>query len=51
MQTVNDIKGTIPEGYNLYNNNGTFVSPIYTFHWREIKMFTGQIKVQIREST
>ena len=36
MQTVNGfIKDTIPEGYNLYNNSGTFVSPIYTFPWRE----------------
>ena len=22
-------------GYNLYNNNCTFSSPIYTFPWRE----------------
>ena len=29
------IKGTIPKGYNLYNNNCTFISPIYTFPWRE----------------
>ena len=28
-------KGTIPEGYSLYNNNCTSVSPIYTFPWRE----------------
>ena len=29
------IKGTIPKGYNLYNNNCTFISPIYTFPWPE----------------
>ena len=29
------IKGTIPKGYNLYNNNCTFIYPIYTFPWRE----------------
>ena len=28
-------KSTMPEGYNLYNINGIFVSPIYTFPWRE----------------
>ena len=28
-------KVTVPQGYNLYNNNCTFVSPIYTFPWRE----------------
>ena len=27
--------GTIPKGYNLYNNNCTFISPIHTFAWRE----------------
>ena len=27
--------GTIPKGYNLYNNNCTFISPINTFPWRE----------------
>ena len=26
---------TVLEGNNLYNNNCTFVSPIYTFPWRE----------------
>ena len=31
-----DIKfSTIPKGYNLFNNNGTFISPNYTFRWRE----------------
>ena len=31
-QTVNDVKfSTIPKGYNLYNNNSTFVSSIYNF--------------------
>ena len=34
-------KGTIPKGYNLYNNNCTFISPIYTFPWREnINVYT-----------
>ena len=45
------IKGTIPEGYNLYNPNCTFSSPIYTFLWRETQFFTRQIKVQIGKST
>ena len=35
IQTVDDLKGTIPEGNNLYNHNCTSVSPIYTFPWRE----------------
>ena len=26
---------TIPKGNNLYNNTCTFISPIYTFPWRE----------------
>ena len=53
IQTVNDIKfSTIPKGYNLYNNNNsTFVSPIYTFPWRETYLFTRQIQVQIGKST
>ena len=30
------IKGTIPtKGYNSYNNNCFFISPIYTFPWQE----------------
>ena len=29
------LNGTIPEGYNLYNINITFISPIYTFPWWE----------------
>ena len=29
------IKDTTPKGYNLYNNNYTFFSAIYTFPWRE----------------
>ena len=29
------IKDTIRKGYNLNNNNCTFISPIYTFPWRE----------------
>ena len=28
-------KSTKPKGYNLYNNHCTFLSPIYTFPWRE----------------
>ena len=27
--TVNDFKGTIPNSYNLYNNNSTFFSYLY----------------------
>ena len=26
---------TVSEGYNLNNNYCTFISPIYTFPWRE----------------
>ena len=44
-------EGTIPEGYNLYNDICTFVSPIYTFPWRETKLFTRQIKVQTAKSS
>ena len=29
------IKGTKAKGYNLYNQNCTFISPIYSFPWRE----------------
>ena len=43
--------GTIPKGYNVYDNNCTFISPIYTFPWRETKLFTRQIKVQMGKST
>ena len=49
--TVNDYKGTISNVYNLYKNNSTFISPIYTFPWRETQLFTRQIKVQIWKST
>ena len=49
--TVPDFKGTISDGYNLCNNISTSVSPIYTFAWRETKLFTRQIKVQIGKST
>ena len=42
---------TIPKGYNFYNNNSTFISPIYTFPWRETLLLTRQIKVQIGKST
>ena len=31
----NIIISIISKGYNLYNNNCTFISPIYTFPWRE----------------
>ena len=34
-QSSDFMNGTIPKGYNLYNNNSTFISPIYTFPWRE----------------
>ena len=30
-RTANDFKGTISNGCNLFNNNSTFFSPIYTF--------------------
>ena len=42
---------TIPKGNNLYNHTCTFISPIYTFPWRETYLFTRQIKVQIGKST
>ena len=42
---------TVLEGNNLYNNNCTFISPIYTFPWRETQLFTRQIKVKIGKST
>ena len=29
------LRGTKPEGYNLFNNNSTFASLIYAFPWRE----------------
>ena len=48
---VNDFEGTISNGYNLYKNNSTLISPIYTFPWRETYLFTRQIKVQIGKST
>ena len=35
LETVTELKGTIPQGYNLYNNNSTFISLIHTFPWRE----------------
>ena len=31
----NILQSTVPKGYILYNNKCTFVSPIYTFPWRE----------------
>ena len=45
-----DLKGTIPESYNFYNNISTSISPIYNFPRRET-FFTRQIKVQIGQST
>ena len=47
----NIIISTISKGYTLYNHNFTFIFPIYTFPWRETKLFTRQIKVQIGKST
>ena len=37
MPTVNGGKNLVQyqKGYNLYNNNSTFVSPIHTFPWRQ----------------
>ena len=38
-QTVKMIfmkSGTIPKSYHLYNNNCTFISPIFTFSWWEL---------------
>ena len=46
-----NLKGTTPEGYNLYNINSTFNSPSYTFPRRETYLFTRQFKVQIGKST
>ena len=40
QQSMFLIKGTIPEGYNLYNINSTFISPIYTFFCRETIVHT-----------
>ena len=34
-QSEDFMNNTIPKGYNLYNINSTFISPIYTFPWRE----------------
>ena len=34
-QSMISIKATIPEDYNFYNNNSTFISPVYTFAWPE----------------
>ena len=52
MQQSSDFyKGYNKKGYNLYNNNSTFISSIYTFPWRETYLFTRQIKVQIGKST
>ena len=42
---------TLPKGCNLYNNNSTFIARFYTFPWREKKLFTRQIKVQIWKNT
>ena len=52
VQNANSlIFSTILKGDNSYNNNCTFISPIYTFPWRETSLFTRQIKVQIGKST
>ena len=32
--------GTIPKGFKLYNKNCTFISPFYTFLWRETIVYT-----------
>ena len=45
------LKGTIQGGYYLCNSNSTFVSPIYTFSWRETYLFTRQIKEKVGKST
>ena len=45
------IFSTILECDKLYNNNSTFISPIYTFPWRETYLFARQIKVQQEKST
>ena len=37
---------TILKASNLYKNNCTFISPIYTFPWRETYLFACQNKVQ-----
>ena len=34
-QSQYSINGTMSKGYNSYNNKCTFISPIYTFPWRE----------------
>ena len=53
MQTVIDNNfSTFLKSYNFYNNNNIiFISPIYTFPWRETQLFTRQIKVQLGKST
>ena len=49
IQTVDDLKGTTPEGYNLYNINSSFVSTISTFPWRETYIFDTPNQVTSRE--
>ena len=54
MQTVIDINfSPFLKSYNFDNNNNNsiFISPIYTFLWRETQLFTRQIKVQLGKST
>ena len=41
----------ISKATKLYNNNGSFVSPIYTFFLAEAKLFTRQFEVQIGKGT
>ena len=45
------IKVLFSQATIFYNHNCTFISPIYTFPWRETELFTRQIKVQIGKST
>ena len=49
--TVIDFEGTISNGYRLHNPYITFLSPIYTFLWRDTNLFTRQMKVQIGKRT
>ena len=42
--------GTIPQNHNFYKHICAFISPIYTFPWRETQLFTRQIKVRIGKS-
>ena len=48
---VNIEFSTLLDVDNLYNNNSTFFSPIYTFSWRKTYLFRRQIKVQLGKRT